>query len=329
MSCIAIVCSGQGAQAAGMFDLFAEVPESNAVFESARRVLGGADPRELVREEMLGNTATHTATNTANPPTAHGADLYSNKTGQILCTTLAMAAWHVIEPWVVGPRLVAGYSIGELGAWGVAGIFSADQVLDLAAKRASAMDAATLEPSGLLAVRGLRRPALEVICHDAGTYIAIVNDVDQMLVGGTLKALAIAEDKAKAAGAQRTTMLPVAVASHTPLLATASSTFRSDLNAIPYAPKLPPGVRLLSGIDGDSIYDVAAGVDKLALQIQQTVDWAACMESMRAAGASKMLELGPGSALTRMLNAYLPECDARSVAEFRSLAGIEAWLRRE
>ena len=315
MSCIAILCSGQGAQSPGMFDLFADVPQANAVFESARRVLDGTDPRELAHRQTAGQKA------------APGVDLYSNKTGQILCTTLAMVAWRVIEPWVDRPRLAAGYSIGELGAWGVAGVFSADQVLDLAAKRASAMDAATLEPSGLLAVRGLRRPALEAICLESGVYIAIINEVDQMLLGGTHKALGIAEEKAKAAGAQRTTMLPVAVASHTPLLAAASSTFRSDLNAIAYAPKLPSGVRLLSGIDGDSIYDVAAGADKLALQIKQTVNWLACMESMRAAGVSKMLELGPGSALTRMLNAFLPECDARGVAEFRSLAGIEAWLR--
>jgi len=322
MSCIAILCSGQGAQAPGMFDLFAEAPEADAVFESARRVLNGTDPRALVEVK----TATPTMGQT--PAAAHDADLYSNKTGQILCTTLAMAAWRVIAPWVDGPRLAAGYSIGELGAWGIAGVFSVDQVLDLTAKRASAMDAATLEPSGLLAVRGLRRPALEAICLASETYIAIINDLDQMLIGGTHKALGVAEKKAKAAGAQRTTLLPVAVASHTPLLATASSQFRSDLNAIAYKQNLPSGVRLLSGIDGDSIYDVAVGIDKLALQIKQTVNWLACMESMRAAGVSKMLELGPGSALTRMLHAYFPECDARGVSEFRSLAGIEAWLGR-
>lgn len=46
------------------------------------------------------------------------------------------------------------------------------------------MDAATKEPAGLLAVRGLSRGALEPLCRAHECYVAIVNAPDQMLAGG-------------------------------------------------------------------------------------------------------------------------------------------------
>jgi [acyl-carrier-protein] S-malonyltransferase len=50
MSGMAILCSGQGYQGAGMFDLLADAPEASPVFEAAKFVLDGKGPRQLVRE---------------------------------------------------------------------------------------------------------------------------------------------------------------------------------------------------------------------------------------------------------------------------------------
>ena len=215
----AILCSGQGAQGAGMFTLLSEARAAAPVFAAATRVLDGTDPRDLARQG--GSDAIHT-----------------NRVGQILCCTQAMAAWAVIEDEVPRPLLVAGYSVGELAAWGVAGLLDADAVLELAAQRASAMDAATLEPSGLVAIRGLTRAMLEPLCRAHGCFVAIVNAADQMLLGGTRASLAALIHDAEAAGAERTTLLPVAVASHTPLLAEAGTAFRACLAAAPIRPKV-------------------------------------------------------------------------------------------
>jgi [acyl-carrier-protein] S-malonyltransferase len=40
------------------------------------------------------------------------------------------------------------------------------------------------------------------------------------------------------------------------------------------------------------------------------------------------LELGPGAALSRMLQNRQPHINTRSVADFRSLDGIRKWLDR-
>jgi [acyl-carrier-protein] S-malonyltransferase len=307
MSGMAVLCSGQGYQGAGMFDLLADAPEATPVFKAAEFVLQGKDPRQLVHESS-------------------NDELHADKVGQILCCTQAMAAWAVLSAKVSRPLVVAGYSVGELAAWGVAGLLDYEQVLHLAIQRAAAMDKSTIQPSGLVAIHGLTRDKLDPICKAHGTYIAIVNAEDQMLVGGTRKALVAVAQDAHAAGAEHTTMLPVAVPSHTPLLAEASEAFRRALFKAHLPEQVPPDVRLLSGIDGDTVFDVRTGAEKLARQIEQTVDWAACMESCRAAGVAKVLELGPGDALARMMQGIIPDGDVHSLSEFHSLSGLEHWM---
>ena len=308
MSGIAILCSGQGYQGADMFDLLADAPEAGPVFKRAQLILGGEDPRELVRR----------ATSDA---------LHADKVGQILCCTQAMAAWAVLSAKVPRPLVVAGYSVGEFAAWGVAGLLDYEGVLDLAVQRAAAMDEATTQPSGLAAIRGLTRDMLEAICRTHGAYVAIVNAADQMVVGGTSAALAAVIHDAQGYGSEQTTMLPVAVAAHTPLLAAASDTFRQAMTRAHLPAEMPVDVRLLSGIDGAAVFDMRAGADKLARQIKQTVDWAACMQSCRAAGVSKVVELGPGNALARLMHEFMPNGDVHSLSEFHSLSGFEHWVQ--
>ena len=309
MSATAIFCSGQGFQNAGMFDLLADAPEAAPVFEAAKSVLNGQDPRQLARK-------------------ASSETLHADKVGQILCCTQALAAWVVIGRRVPHPLIVAGYSVGELAAWGVAGLLDVADLLDLAGQRAAAMDAATTQPSGLAAIRGLTRDTLDAITRARGAYVAIVNGRDQMVVGGTREALAAVMHDAQLHGAERTTMLPVGVAAHTPLLADASDRFRQALAKAHLAAEIPSGVRLLSGIDGATLFDVRAGADKLARQVQQAVDWAACMASCRAADVTKIVELGPGNALARMMHDLMPESDAHSLSEFKSLSGFELWVQK-
>ena len=159
------------------------------------------------------------------------------------------------------PLVVAGYSVGELAAWGVAGLLDYEECPDLAAQRAAAMDKSTTEPSGLSGdPRSYARRGGSDLHRPTGAYVAIVNAEDQMLVGGTRKALDAVVHDAQAAGAERTTMLPVAVPSHTPLLAEASARSGKHLSSAP-ARRVPSDVRLLSGIDGDTVFDVRAGAD--------------------------------------------------------------------
>lgn len=303
---VAILCSGQAGQHAGMFDLFADCSAAEPIFAAALDQLG-KDPRRLARDA--------------------GPALFEDRIGQILCCTQALAAWASLETARPARAVIAGYSVGELAAWGCAGAFDAKATLQLAARRTAVMDAAAPPDCGLAAIVGLRRPALDPILQRHATSIAIINDVDSFVIGGHAEALTATCQEAAARGAIHTGRLRVSVPSHTHLLARAAPAFHLALReAAPHAPQ--PGYRLLSGIDGSSVQDVGTGCEKLARQIAMTINWAAYLESCRAAGAGQALELGPGTALSRMAARVFSAGRARSTEEFRTLAGLRDWLSR-
>jgi [acyl-carrier-protein] S-malonyltransferase len=306
---LAILCSGQGPQHPQMFALTGGASEAARLFAHAATLLSGRDPREM----MLFNT------NTA---------LHQNRAGQILCTVQALAATAALHD--VWPRriLIAGYSVGEVAAWGVAGLVDAPVTLDLVARRAEAMDAASAAGDGLLFVRGLSRHTVDGLCKRHNAAVAIVNPGDAYVLGGTGAVLDALVEDAKGMGAGRVVRLAVNVASHTPRLASASREFRKVLGQIPIKRTPQTGVRLFSGIDAGSVLDIPVGVDKLAEQISHTVQWAACLESCVKAGASTFLELGPGGALSEMAASAYPDIPARSLEDFRTLQGARTWLTR-
>ena len=305
---LAILCSGQGRQHPDMFALTGDAPEAAGLFAHAATLLGGRDPREIVR------------TDTSEA-------LHHNRVGQILCTLQALAAAAALRDAMPDRLIVAGYSVGEVAAWGVAGLLSMTDTLDLVARRAEAMDAAASPGEGLLFVRGLSREAIDRLCERHDAAIAIVNPGDAFVLGGSRTALHALAGKAKAMHATRVVDLPVEVASHTKRLA-------DGLRGVPRKPapdircKFPPaaGTRLLSGIDGSPVIQAEAGLDKLAAQISQTVQWADCLQGCMEAGATAFLELGPGPALSEMVAGTYRGVSTRCLQDFRTLLGVRTWL---
>jgi [acyl-carrier-protein] S-malonyltransferase len=225
-----------------------------------------------------------------------------------------------------GRIIAAGYSVGEVAAWGVGGLLSAADTLDLVASRADVMDAATQPGDGLMFVRGLSREAIDRVCERHDAAVAIVNPADGFVLGGNRTALQALADEAKTMQATRIVDLPVEVASHTKRLAAASAAFRERLHSLSPAFPPPAGTRILSGVDGASISAIDTGLDKLAAQISHTVQWATCLQSCIEAGATAFLELGPGHALSAMVASAWPDIPSRSLEDFRSLQGARAGL---
>jgi [acyl-carrier-protein] S-malonyltransferase len=303
---LAILCSGQGLQRPDMFFLTANAAEAEEVYVHATRYLGGRDPRELVRNE---DTET----------------LHRNKVAQIVCVSQALAMAAALRDAWPARMLVAGYSVGEVAAWSVSGLINAAVTLDLVARRAEIMDAAAMPGDGLISVRGLSRTAIDEMCVHHSVAIAIVNPSESFVLGGEGEALARLAAEAKARGAVRVTRIAVNVASHTPRLAAASAEFRKALQSAPIKSIASATARLFSGIDGTAVRDTAVGKDKLAAQIAHTVEWASCLEGCVEAGANAFLELGPGTALSKMVADVYPEIPSRSCEDFRSLEGVRAW----
>ncbi|MGY3621077.1 acyltransferase domain-containing protein [Bradyrhizobium sp. USDA 10063] len=304
---LAILCSGQGRQHRDMFALTGDAPEAASLFAHAATLLGGRDPRQIVRSE-----------------TAEA--LHHNRIGQILCTLQALAAASVLRDQMPDRLIVAGYSVGEVAAWGVAGLVSMTDTLDLVACRAEAMDDATRPGDGMLFVRGLARDVIDSLCERHDAEVAIVNPGDAFILGGSRAALNALADDAKAMNAARVVDVPVEVASHTSRLAKASTEFRDRLSQLAVTSLPAGGIRLLSAIDAAPVIDVKTGLDKLAAQISQTVQWADCLQACIESEATVFLELGPGRALSEMVAGAHRGVPTRSLDDFRTLGGVRAWL---
>ncbi|SHG59672.1 [acyl-carrier-protein] S-malonyltransferase [Kaistia soli DSM 19436] len=304
---LAILCSGQAHQGPDMFALTADAPVAQLLFSLASALLGGRDPRRMVLE-------------------ADATTLQANRTGQILCVLQGLAAAATLADVMPDSFIVAGYSIGELTAWGVAAAIAPADVLRLAAERAELMDAASRPGEGLLALRGLDEVRIAQLATEHDAAVAIVNPGGGVILGGSANALSALSADAVSAGAYRVVRLPVAVASHTPRLADAARQFRIDLAGTTIDTRALRRHRLLSGIDGQAVFDPDAGLDKLAAQISRTVHWNACLQACLEAGATAFLELGPGHALAEMAaGAYC--MPARSISEFAAMEGVRAWVK--
>lgn len=301
---LGILCSGQGGQGPGMLDLLRREPAAQAVLDRAALVMG-RDPCALV--------------------TGPAAAMHCNAVAQPLLCAVQAATWAALRPHLPPVRAVAGYSLGELSAYHVAGALDADELLRLAMRRAEAMDRADPEPGGLLAVRGLDRARLEAVCRDCGADIAIENGADRFVVGGRRPTLALVEQAVLALGAA-VTPLPVTVASHTRLMAPATAEFSPILAASGLqAPPLP----VLAGIDGTPVYTRERAVAALTRQLTETVAWAACLDGLIEMGCTVLLETGPCNALARMAAERHPGLPVRAVADFRSLSGAASWVERQ
>jgi [acyl-carrier-protein] S-malonyltransferase len=290
-----------------MFSITGDAPEASALFVHATTLLG-SDPRSWVRS--------------AGEDTLH-----RDRTAQLLCALQALSAAAVLAE-VPQRRCVAGYSVGEVAAWGIAGLMADADALNLVAQRADAMDATSKSEQGMLFIRGLPRAAIAALCAGHEAAIAIVNPGDAWLLGGQRSALDAIAIEAVHQGASRVVPVPVHVASHTYLMADASPVFRGNLAAVRFQPAPRAGSRLISSIDGTAVFDTLAGLDKLASQISHPVQWARCLASCVEAGARAFFELGPGHALADMVAGSYPGITARSFDDLCSLQGVRAWLRR-
>jgi [acyl-carrier-protein] S-malonyltransferase len=298
---LALLCAGQGRQQPGMFDIFEREKAAEPIFDATAALLG-QDPRQFVAE-------------------ASKEALYANRASQLLCVTSALAAAACLAP----PRMiVAGYSVGEMAAWGAAGIWDAETTLHLTARRAELMDQAD-SGGGLGFVRGLDRQSVEALAAEFRCAIAIINPDRLFIIGGGRTDIVACCSEALSRGATNARPIDVHVASHTPRLASAVAPFEQTLRTIAAA-RPSSGHNLLSAFSGSLTGAPATGLSGLAAQLATPIDWAATLDALMERGVDRVLEIGPGDALSAMVRSAYPSIAARTLDDFRSIEGARAWI---
>lgn len=305
---LAFVCAGQGGQHVEMFAHLADEPAARPVLAAVSE-LSGLDVFAL-------------------PNCSDDETLAHNRVAQLLVVGHAVAAHVALAEFGVEPVVCAGYSVGEMAAHAVAGVWTPDTVLALTATRARCMDAAG-NAAGvalrMVAIIGIDHTTAIDLAHRHDCEVAIMNAANHVVIGGPLVGVERVEAEAPACGATHVRRLAVNIASHTRFLSSAAGPFAEALATSPWS---QPRAAVLSGIDGRSIRTQADSVALLSRQIHEPLQWADCMQSMFEHGADVVLQLGPGRAIAKMIEEAYPDIPVRAFDEFRSAAGAARWIER-
>jgi [acyl-carrier-protein] S-malonyltransferase len=199
------------------------------------------------------------------------------------------------------PRFMAGHSVGEFSALVAAGSLDFKTAVALVRFRAEAMQNAVPTGQGAMAaILGLDDAEVEAACATGadGEVVEAVNynSPGQVVIAGHATAVARAVASATARGAKHAVMLPISVPAHSSLMRPAAERLRERLAAAPIAAVAAEVV--LQGVDGRRLVtpdEVRAGVVK---QLHTPVHWAATVRALIAAGATRIVECGPGKVLT-------------------------------
>jgi [acyl-carrier-protein] S-malonyltransferase len=280
MTKFAFVFPGQGSQAIGMLNGFADnavVRQTIAEASDALQFDLGKLIAEGPKEEL---------------------DLTTN-TQPVMLT----AAVAVYRAWLAAggktPAVVAGHSLGEYSALVAAGVIAFRDAVPLVRFRAQAMqEAVPVGQGGMAAILGLSDEDVRAACAEAaqGEVVEAVNfnAPAQVVIAGHKGAVERACEAAKSKGAKRALPLPVSAPFHSSLLKPASDRLRDYLAGLSFA---SPQIPLINNVDVAIAQDAAGIKDALVRQAASPVRWVETVQKMGADGVTHLVECGPGKVL--------------------------------
>ncbi|MGT2455099.1 ACP S-malonyltransferase [Cupriavidus basilensis] len=279
------VFPGQGSQAVGMLNAFADNAVVRATLDEASTALG-QDLGRLIAEGP-----------------AEELNLTTNTQPVMLTAAVAIyRAW--LDAGGAAPALVAGHSLGEYSALVAAGVIPFADAVPLVRFRAQAMqEAVPVGEGGMAAILGLSDDDVRAACAEASAAGAGVveavnfNAPSQVVIAGNKAAVEKACEMAKARGAKRALPLPVSAPFHSSLLKPASDRLRERMAGMTFA---APSIPLVNNVDVAIVNDPEAIKDALVRQAAAPVRWVECVQKIAAEGVTHVIECGPGKVLAGM-----------------------------
>ena len=217
--------------------------------------------------------------------------------------------------------LVAGHSVGEIAAYAIGGIISADDAVALAATRGVEMaKACALEPTGMSAVLGGEETEVLARLDELELVPANRNAAGQIVAAGRLDALAkLAENPPEKA---RVRQLATAGAFHTHFMSSALDAYTA---AAANAQTAEPTAVVLSNADGQPVASAADAMTKLVAQMTRPVRWDLCTETLRQRNVTAIVEFPPAGTLTGIAKRELRGIGTHAVKSPADLDGLAAF----
>jgi [acyl-carrier-protein] S-malonyltransferase len=295
---LALVFPGQGSQSVGMLGELAELnPGVRATFDEASEG-AGVDLWALSQG---------------------GPEEHLNRTEYTQPALLAasIAVWRLWQArGGATPRALAGHSLGEYSALVAAGALGLKDAAHLVRLRGQLMqDAAPSGVGAMAAVLGAEDAVVEAACVDAAHAEVVVpanyNSPGQIVIGGHAAAVDRAIALLAERGVRKAVKLAVSVPSHTPLMREAANRLAAVVAGLDWrAPTIP----VVQNVDAAVHASVEAIAEALVRQLYLPVQWTRCVQALAAAGATTLVECGPGKVLTGLARRIDKGLEAKSTS---------------
>jgi len=216
-------------------------------------------------------------------------------------------------------QATAGLSLGELTALTAAGVLGFEDGLKIARQRGRFMQEACEATRGAMAaVLGLEMAVLREVCAATDVDMANLNCPGQIVISGETDKVTAACELAKAKGAKRAVMLPVAGAYHSRLMAGAQPKVRGMLDAVTLLPPAMPVISNVTALPHGGPEDIRR---ELTAQVISSVRWEDSIRYLLAQGFRRFVELGPGTALSGFVKRIDKTTTILNVSDIPSLEG--------
>jgi [acyl-carrier-protein] S-malonyltransferase len=213
---------------------------------------------------------------------------------------LSLALAEAAEEAGLRPGFVGGHSLGEYTAAVAAGALSVEDGMPLVARRGRLMaEVQAVTPGAMAAIIGLSVGDVERLCAEAGAVeVANLNSPQQIVVSGEVAAVERAVELASSAGARQAMRLPVGAAFHSRMMETVQRELAQAMESLSWR---DPAVPMVSNASGSLVRTGDQVRQALVDQIASAVLWLRCVETLRAAGVTTFVELGPGRVLSGLV----------------------------
>ena len=251
------------------------------------------------------------------------------ETTQPVLLTSSVALWRAWEESTEArPIIMAGHSLGEFSALVCAGAMSFADAVQLVRQRGAFMQTAVPPGEGAMAaIIGLDDAEINRICQEVaqsnkGVVCAVnFNSPGQVVIAGHTGAVDAAIIALKEAGAKRALPLPVSAPFHTELMKPAGECLAQAIADIPIsAPRVP----VVHNVHAATESSPEAIRKLLVEQIYSPVQWTHCIQAVVDAGATRVVECGPGKVLSGLNRRIDKTLQSYSLEEPDALAAAAA-----
>ncbi len=202
------------------------------------------------------------------------------------------------------PDVGAGHSLGEYSALVCAGVLGLEDALQLVHKRGKLMqEAVPVGEGAMVAIMKLDRDRVEAICEQTGAEIANINGPGQMAISGRYDAVMQAKELAAEQRA-RAIQLDVSGPFHSTMMQPAQDQLKPEIERVDFH---QPSFPVVSTVSGEPESDPERLQALLSEQITAQVRWMDYVETLKARGATRWVEVGHGEVLTRLIRRVDPD----------------------